>query len=206
MAVLEFGRSVRVAVDIDSTLHHYWDQLADVAHRRFGVALPYAEQRSWSIDRLTPQQLAECIAETHGAELVLAARPYPGAVAVISGWRAAGHTIHVASHRAPAARAHTARWLAQIGLPHDELRCDYGKVDWAAGAGIDVLIDDSPVNLLHARDVGIVPATLRHPWNVELCRRERIACADDWPGLGDVLADLMGEWRVDGRTHVDGGA
>jgi uncharacterized protein len=41
-----------IAIDIDSTLHHYWDQLADAARRRFGVELNYDEQRTWRITRL----------------------------------------------------------------------------------------------------------------------------------------------------------
>ncbi|MDX6696793.1 MAG: uncharacterized protein QOE65_190 [Solirubrobacteraceae bacterium] len=188
---------MRIAIDIDSTLHHYWGQLEDVARRLFGVELPYAEQHTWGIDRLTPEQLAACIAETHAPELVGAAEPYPGAVEVVRGWRGRGHTIHVASHRAPNAHDHTAEWLEAIGLPFDELRCDYGKVDWAAGAGIGLLIDDSPVNLLAARAAGLEAATLRHPWNSELCAREGIACAADWPALGDALASLLGQWRVD---------
>ena len=197
-----YAAPVRIAVDIDSTLHHYWGQLEDVARRRFGIELPYDAQSTWGIDLLTPAQLAECIEETHGPELVAAAEPYPGAVEVVGAWRAAGHTIHVASHRAPAAHDHTAEWLHGIGLPFDELRCDYGKVDWAASAGIGVLIDDSPVNLLEARQAGIVPATLRHPWNAELCDREGIASAEDWRGLGDALAPLLGEWRADaGADH-----
>ena len=28
---------MRIAVDIDSTLHHYWDQLSAVAKRRYGT-------------------------------------------------------------------------------------------------------------------------------------------------------------------------
>ena len=189
---------MRIALDIDSTLHHYWGQLEQVARRRFGIALPYDAQSTWSIDLLTPAQLAQCIEETHGPELVAAAEPYPGAVEVVRAWRAAGHTIHVASHRAPTAHDRTAGWLEGIGLPFDELRCDYGKVGWAAEAGIGLLVDDSPVNLLQARDAGIAPATLRHPWNAALCAREGIACADDWPALGDALAALLGEWRADG--------
>jgi phosphoglycolate phosphatase-like HAD superfamily hydrolase len=196
---------VRIAVDIDSTLHHSWGQLEEVARRRFGVALPYAAQHTWSIDALTPAQLAECVAETHEPELVAAARPYAGAVDVIAGWRRAGHTIHVASHRAPAAHDHTAEWLHEIALPFDELRCDYGKVGWAASAGIGLLVDDSPVNLLQARAAGIVPATLVHPWNLELCEREGIACAGDWPALGDALASLLGEWRPDGGADDHAG-
>ena len=35
---------MRIAIDIDSTLHHYWDQLEEIAQRRFGVEIPYAEQ------------------------------------------------------------------------------------------------------------------------------------------------------------------
>jgi uncharacterized protein len=197
---------LRVAVDIDSTLHPYWDQLAEVAERRFGVKLPYERQLTWSIEHLTPQQLAECIDETHSADLVLSAEPYPGAIDVIAGWRAAGHTIHVASHRAPDTHDHTAQWLARIGLGFDELRCDYGKVDWAAGAGIGLLVDDSPDNLLHARESGIAPATLRHPWNAELCDREGIVCAETWPGLGDVLIPLLGEWRGHAGADDDGRA
>jgi hypothetical protein len=186
---------LRIAVDIDSTLHPYWDQLAEVAERRFGVKLPYDEQVTWTIEHLTPRQLSACIAETHGSELVLSAEPYPGAVDVIAGWRAAGHTIHVASHRAPDAHDHTAEWLARIGLEFDELRCDYGKVGWAAEASIGLLVDDSPVNLLAARDSGIAPATLRHPWNADLCDREGIACAESWPALGDILSPMLGNWR-----------
>ncbi|HVE69145.1 MAG TPA: hypothetical protein VNB64_11235 [Solirubrobacteraceae bacterium] len=199
--LVAYDAAVRIAIDIDSTLHHYWGQLEVVARRRFGVELPYADQHTWGIERLTPAQLAECIAETHGPELVSSAEPYPGATDVIRGWRErGGHTIHVASHRAPQAHDRTADWLGRIGLPFDELRCDYGKVDWAAGAGIGLLVDDSPVNLLAAREAGMAAATLLHPWNAELCAREGIASAAGWPALGDALRPLLGEWRLDARA------
>ena len=41
----------------------------------------------------------------------------------------------------------TARWLDAIGLPYDELYCSCDKVARCGEIGIDVLIDDSPVNL-----------------------------------------------------------
>jgi uncharacterized protein len=47
---------VRIAIDIDSTLHHYWDQLAAAARRRFGVDLPYDQQVTWGITLLRPEQ------------------------------------------------------------------------------------------------------------------------------------------------------
>ena len=64
---------MRIAVDIDSTLHHYWDALEAAARRRFGVSLPYEHQVTWQIDQLRPEQLRACIAETHAEDTVLAA-------------------------------------------------------------------------------------------------------------------------------------
>ena len=74
----------RIALDIDSTLHHYWD-LLDRA--RPGAASAsrcrYDEQTSWGITVLEPDQLVACIHETHSEENVLAAEPYPDAVETV---------------------------------------------------------------------------------------------------------------------------
>jgi uncharacterized HAD superfamily protein len=182
---------VRLAIDIDSTLHPYWDQLAAVAKRRFGVDLSYDQQVVWEIERLRPEQLRACVEETHSAEQVLAAEPYPGAVEAIAGWHAAGHFIHITSHRAAHTHEHTERWLAAIGLRFDELYCSYDKVARCQELGIDVLIDDSPVNLLRAADAGITPATILHPWNRELCETEDVIFASDWTGLACRLREVL---------------
>jgi uncharacterized protein len=183
---------MRIAIDIDSTLHHYWDQLERAAKRRFGVSLPYEEQVTWGITLLRPEQVRACIEETHRDEQVLAAEPYPGAVEVIRGWHEAGHFIHITSHRADTAREATARWLERIGLPYDELYCSFDKVARCEQIGIDVLIDDSPKNLARAVDAGITGATIVHPWNRDLCEEEEdIVCAPDWPSLARALEPLL---------------
>jgi len=187
---------VRIAIDIDSTLHHYWDQLAAVAKRRFGVEMPYAEQETWSIQVLRPEQLRACVSETHKEHHILAARPYPGAVETISAWHDAGHFVHITSHRDVAAHEPTERWLRTIGLPYDELYCSFDKVTRCQEIAIDVLIDDSPVNLQRAIDAGIVGATLLHPWNREVCETEDVVCADDWPGLARALEPVLGGTRA----------
>src|SRR4051795_12796650 len=115
---------MRIAIDIDSTLHHYWAVLSDAALRRFGVDLPYEEQFDWGITRLKPEQLKCCIDETHCDDAILAgrpeagpdeppsapaprpARPYPGPAEAVTAWAAAGHFIHITSHRSE--RAHPA--------------------------------------------------------------------------------------------------
>jgi beta-phosphoglucomutase-like phosphatase (HAD superfamily) len=183
---------MRIAIDIDSTLHHYWDRLSDSARRRFGVELPYDEQLTWGITRLKPQQLQVCIDDTHSEAEILASEPYPGAVEVVNAWHAAGHFIHVTSHRAEGCQAATSRWLGQIGLHVDDLHCSYDKVARCVALEIDVLIDDSPVNIQRALEAGIRPATIRHPWNDELCDTEDVICASSWPELAEKLAPILG--------------
>jgi hypothetical protein len=182
---------MRIAIDIDSTLHHYWDQFADAARRRFGVELDYEEQVTWEIGLLRPEQLRACVAETHCADIVLASEPYPGAVETVAAWHGEGHFIHITSHRAVESHDATARWLERIGLPFDDLHCSYDKVSRCTELDIDVLIDDSPVNLARAQEHGILPATLLHPWNRELCELEGITCAEDWPALAEALAPIL---------------
>jgi hypothetical protein len=179
---------VRLAIDIDSTLHPYWDQLAEIAQRRFGIALPYDTQDSWAIDLLDPEQLKACVTETHTPERVLAAQPYPGAVQTIRTWHEAGHFIHITSHRPAGAHPHTSEWLRQIGLPHDELYCSDDKIARCLEIEIDVLIDDSPVNLARAVEVGITAATIEHPWNRDLAD---VIVAPDWPTLAQRLQTVL---------------
>jgi hypothetical protein len=182
---------LRIAIDIDSTLHHYWDVLSDAARRRFGIELPYEEQFTWGITRLRDEQLTCCIDETHGDKMILAGRPYPGAVETVNGWAQAGHFIHVTSHRAQKAHAATDQWLRQIGLRYDELYCSFDKITRCAEIDIDLLIDDSPFNLQAAIDRGITAATLVHPWNEDVCETEDVICGRDWAELARKLAPLL---------------
>jgi uncharacterized HAD superfamily protein len=182
---------MRIAIDIDSTLHHYWDRLSAAALRRFGVDLPYEEQLDWGITRLRQDQLHLCIQETHCEEAILAGQPYPDAVETVRRWHDEGHFIHVTSHRDPAARGATARWLEQIGVPYDDLHCSHDKVGRCLELGIELLIDDSPENLAAAIDRGILVATIAHPWNRELCEEEDVICAREWRGLAAALDPVL---------------
>lgn len=187
---------MRIAIDIDSTLHHYWDVLSDAALRRFGVDLPYEEQYTWGITRLKEDQLACVIAETHKAQAILAGRPYPGAVETVRAWHEAGHYIHITSHRAAGAHADTARWLDAIGFPYDDLHCSSDKVARCTELQIDLLIDDSPLNIRQAIDAGIHVATISHPWNEDVRDEEGVLSADDWAELAAAVAPLLAPQSV----------
>jgi uncharacterized HAD superfamily protein len=182
---------MRIAIDIDSTLHHYWDVLSEVSVRRFGIELPYDEQFTWGITRLRPDQLELCIEESHTDERILAGNPYPGAVEAVRRWHEQGHFVHITSHRALDRRDATAAWLARIGLPFDDLHCSYDKVARCVELEIDLLIDDGPENLTAALDQGIVVATIGHPWNRDLCEEEDVLCARDWDQLERLLEPLL---------------
>jgi uncharacterized HAD superfamily protein len=182
---------MRIAIDIDSTLHHYWDLLEEVAQRRFGVAIPYKEQVVWEIDRLKPEQLHAAVRETHSEPQILGSEPYPGAVETVAGWHGAGHFIHITSHRRADAHEATATWLQRIGLPYDDLYCSDDKISRCVELEIDLLIDDSPVNLVRASDAGIRTATLAHPWNRDVCEEEDVVCAEDWAALRELLEPVL---------------
>jgi uncharacterized HAD superfamily protein len=183
---------MRLAIDIDSTLHHYWDILSEVSVRRFGIELPYDEQFTWGITRLRPEQLEICIDESHTDERILAGIPYPGAVQAVSRWHEQGHFVHITSHRAADRKLATAAWLKRIGLPFDDLHCSNDKVSRCAELEIDLLIDDGPLNLSAALERGIAAATIRHPWNRDVCEEEDVLCAHDWPELERLLEPLLG--------------
>lgn len=181
----------RIALDIDSTLHHYWDLLDELAQRRYGVALPYDQQLGWGITQLEPAQVKLLIEETHSDHHIEGAEPYPDAVETVRAWHADGHWIHITSHRAEETRSATERWLERIGMPYDDLHCSYDKVTRCVELAIDVLVDDSPVNLENAREQGIVGATIVHPWNAELVERDGVIGAHDWRELRALLDPVL---------------
>lgn len=191
---------MKIAIDIDSTLHHYWDVLSDAARERFGVELPYEEQYEWGITRLKTEQLKCVIDATHCEAAILAGRPYPGAVAAINRWADGGHFIHVTSHRAEHCQAATEQWLHAIGLRFDELYCSWDKVTHCAEIGIDLLIDDSPVNIAAAVERGITVATITHPWNEDVVAEEDVIAAADWLTLVRELEASLPPLRRTGRA------
>lgn len=181
----------RIAIDIDSTLHHYWDLFRGIVRERYGVDLAYETQTDWGIAAIPQEHLRAAVMETHSDENIAAAEPYPGAVETVRAWHDRGHWIHITSHRASSCAPATARWLDDVGIPYDDLHCSYDKVTRCVELGIDILVDDSPVNLERARDEGILGATLAHPWNRELQGSDGIVFADDWPELRERLEPAL---------------
>jgi len=181
----------RIALDIDSTLHHYWGLLERIVLDRHGVKLPYAEQRDWGITVLAVEDLSAAVMESHSEANIAAAEPYPEAVETVRAWHEAGHWIHVTSHRSEHTSEATARWLDQIGLPYDDLHCSWDKITRCLELGVDVLVDDSPVNIRRALEVEILPATILHPWNEEVAAEGGVVAGRDWQELRERLEPAL---------------
>jgi uncharacterized protein len=182
---------MRIAIDIDSTLHHHWPLVAAAAKRRFGVDLPYEQQFPSTPVRLSEQQLRVCIEDTHTDDAIAGARPYPHAVETVNRWYDAGHFIHITSDRAERSVVATRRWLDAVGLRFHELWCGHDKVAHCRRIGIGLLIDDSPAHLRAALDAGLLVATLRHPWNEDVRAAPDVVSGADWRELACVLEPVL---------------
>src|SRR4029453_1756252 len=115
----------KIALDIDSTLHPYWDLLQRIVREAYGLELPYEEQYDWGITGLERDAVVHCVEESHSDENILAGIPYENAVETVRDWHAQGHWIHVTSHRRPQTAKATAEWLRPIrrapNNPHPSL-------------------------------------------------------------------------------------
>ena len=120
---------MRIAIDIDSTLHHHWPLVAarGQAPLRCRAALrgavPLGRPPLWTTSS------CGCASRTRTATRRSPARgrtrtpsrpSTPGATRVTS--------IHVMSHRAERSVAATRRWLHDVGLRHHDLYCGDDKV------------------------------------------------------------------------------
>ncbi len=56
---------------------------------------------------------------------------------------------------------------------------------------IDLLIDDSPLNLLPRSSTASLAATIEHPWNRDVCEEEDILSAGDWHELARLLEPVL---------------
>ena len=106
---------------------------------------------------LESDAIVHCVEETHSDENIAGGVPYPDAVETVREWHEQGHWIHVTSHRRRSTYEATAAWLDRIGMPYHDLHCSFDKVPRCVELEIDVLVDDSPVNITKARAEGSFP-------------------------------------------------
>ena len=189
------GNGAPVVLDIDGTLYDATPLMAECLARRHGIILVPAEYEDWNwwSPLLTPEELRRLIDDDfHSPEAILSAVPYEGAVAAVSAWQAAGHPIHVVSHRSPSKDAPTLAWLSAIGLSPDVFLGghDVDKVAYAVSVGARLVVDDHADIIRAGAAAGLLPATIIHPYNRATLDSLGAAAigAPDWPSLARRVA------------------
>jgi FMN phosphatase YigB (HAD superfamily) len=151
----------RIIVDIDNTL---WDFAAPFWKkiRHLGVPRPSEWTGDFWKDYFTVEQFLRLIDEVH-EEQDAGSLPFPEAAPFLAALKTRGCPITIASHRNPASRGVTEKWLKVHGLAYDELYVGPDKT--VLFDDHQVIVDDSAELLDKAATKGLITAGLRYPWN-----------------------------------------
>jgi len=152
-------------IDIDNTL---W-QFSDVLYRelkKINGDFPAPDQ--WSAFDIWEGYCSEAdfftvITTIHCGQDNDRYRPYPESKSFLRSLKEHDFRIILASHRIPATRQPTERWLKRHRLPYDDLHLSLDKTVLFNRA--DVVVDDAPRTLQKAVECGALGAGLIFPWN-----------------------------------------
>jgi hypothetical protein len=152
---------MRIIVDIDNTL---WDFATPLWKKVEHYGVPRPSEWLWDFwkDYFTIGQLHHYIDEVHG-EQDANSLPFPEAADFLFALKKGGCHITIASHRNPASRYVTEKWLKAHGLAFDELYVGPDKT--VLFDDHHAIVDDSAELLDKAATKGLVTAGLRYSWN-----------------------------------------
>ena len=181
---------MRIAIDIDSTLHHYWDVLSEISVRRFGdraalrgavhvghhAAAPGAAR---AVRAGEPQRRA------HPRGRALSGRGRRS----VRGWHERRPLRACREPPARRCRRCDGRLAAtRSGCRSTTSAAPASKVERCVRARDRAADRRQPAEHPGALEHGIVAATIVHPWNEEVCEEEDVISARDWHELARLLA------------------
>lgn len=180
-------------IDIDNTLWQFSDQFY-LELKKFNKNFPTPDK--WSTFNIWEGHCSQAdfitaIQSIHLNQDSDKYKPYPDAHSFLSSLRQHGFYVIIASHRVPAMRQPTERWLARHGLSYDELHLSLDKTVLFPNA--DVVVDDAPPALEKAMENGALGTGLLFPWNNTFIGNGfRL-----FPNLKDVLAYILESFSKD---------
>jgi len=152
-------------VDIDNTLWQFCDPFYEEL-KKINGNFPSPDQ--WSTGDIwkgycSEEDFMAAINTIHNNQDSEQYRPYPESQDFLLQLKEHAYHIVIASHRLPATRVRTEKWLERHGLPYDELHLSLDKTVLFPRA--DVVVDDAAPTLGKAIESGAVAAGLLFPWN-----------------------------------------
>lgn len=197
---------MKIYIDFDDVLCETARKFVDIAHRLFGIDLPYEKVRFFDLQKsfgLTDGQYEKLMAEGHLPEVLLSYEETPGASDTVNAWIDAGHEVFVITGRPYSAYGPSRQWLDEHGLERTELFClnKYGRdafiknsefsleLDDFYKMHFDFAVEDSPAafkHLAHLKQCTV--AVFARPWNesAELPAQNYIRCAG-WQEIDNLL-------------------
>lgn len=152
-------------IDIDNTLWPFSDAFY-LELKKVNADFPTPDR--WTGPGLwdgycTKEDFSAAIAAIHRRQDSDLHLPYPEAQGFLTSLREKGFRVIIASHRSPATREPTERWLGRHELSYDDLHLSLDKTVLFPEA--DVVVDDAPSLLQKAVACGALGTGLRFPWN-----------------------------------------
>lgn len=184
--------SLTFLVDVDGTLCWQVPRACEYARERYGLSLSPEEITTWhhplpdpALDMHVGDLIGELLAER--PEWFLSPLPpLDGAAAALARIRAAGHRVHIATHRHPDTHGITRAWLREHDLPYDEfverVPRNKGLLDG------HVLVDDYHGNVANALAAGKRGVLMRQPYS------DPSACAD--AHVADSWSDVLDAFEL----------
>lgn len=153
-------------VDIDNTLWQFSDPLYERL-KKINTRIPGPEYwTGWEFfaEYINKKDFHTVINEIHAEQDHDDYQPYPEARGFLEALRKHNYHITIASHRLPAFREQTTKWLSKHGLKYDLLHLSSDKTT-LFNMFTAVVVDDAPHILEKAVESGAAGAGLLFPWN-----------------------------------------
>lgn len=176
--------SLHIAVDFDGVLFDHIPYVLRGFRDAHGIDLAEEGLRYWDFFQyravrekgLTWRSVRDVLDDIE-TDPVLHRRPPrdPQAAEVMAAWVHAGHRVEVVTARGEQSREVTELFLERHDIPHHELVMEASRK-----LGYDLLIDDSPHNVLMAAADGSMSLLMDHPYNKDVPARSNPLRVRTW--------------------------
>ncbi len=183
---------MRIGLDFDGTIADASGAKMRYASERYGVALTRAQtMRPGAVPLIGRERYDTMIANVFGTSITMEMEPMPGAVEALRRL-ARAHDLFVVTARLDHEVPLATRWLDRHAIPIRELR-NTGrgrKAEPCVALRLDVMLEDSPAELVALPAGGPAPALLETPYNADEARADHWHRVPDWAAFETLCARL----------------
>lgn len=182
---------MRIGIDIDDTIFTCVTTMLDYINKRLPVNLKMEDISTYWLEDHLPEEY-QWIVENgfHDKNFWKNIQPIPYAATVILSLMKAGHEVYFVTASLPENLKKKMRFLGRfLGLDEEVMRLKTINIRRKNLLKLDVLIDDSRVNITSGDYIGIA---LKYPWNAPHNDVDNhYYFADNWKQIAAILRELQ---------------